>query len=110
MDMIWIVLYGSLEIWPVKEIAGNAFYMIYEIHLKEGPCKFKMNFMEISAPFEIPIVFSFICIVSGTRLVLGVEDCKDPKFLKNLKFLFIIILARQGRNCKKLRGRPKFFV
>ena len=46
-----------LEILTSQVIAENAFYMIYEIHLKEGPRKFETNFMEISAPFEIPVNF-----------------------------------------------------
>ena len=54
MDMMWIVFYGNFGDLISKEIAGNVFYMIYEIHLKEGPRKFEMNFMEISAPFRDP--------------------------------------------------------
>ena len=58
MDMIWIVLYGSFgDFDQSKEIAGIAFYRIYGIHLKEGPRKFKTNFMKISAPFEYPVNF-----------------------------------------------------
>ena len=30
-------------------------------------------------------------IVSGTRLVLGVEDCKDPKLSRNLKFYLLLL-------------------
>ena len=35
------VLWRFRGFGPVKAIAENAFYMIYEIHLKEGPRKFE---------------------------------------------------------------------
>ena len=97
---------------PFEALAGRMIYMIYEIHLKEGHVSLK-RILKISTHFEIPVDFSFTFFVSGTRLILGVEDCKDPKFLKNLKFyllLFYYYFGLTGKKCEKLRGCPKFFV
>ena len=45
-------------------------------------------------------------IVSGTRLVLGVEDCKDPKLLRNLKFILLLFWPDR-EEMREIEGTPE---